>query len=84
MQERLFNCIAPHLHAQVLYADRCGFVVVMERADHMASTALYPYIGNSKIEELFDECRRAGLPVERKYCDVGYFDGVYKIVDFGS
>lgn len=83
MTEREFDCIAPDLHAKVLYADKFGFMLVMERAEYMLPSELHEYM-RQYIDKLFDRCEKAGLPIERKYADVGkFFDG-YKIVDFGG
>lgn len=83
MTEREFNCIAPDLHAKVLYADKFGFMLVMERAEYMLPSDLNRY-ERPHIDELFDRCEKAGLPIERKYEDVGKFLDACKVVDFGG
>lgn len=90
MQEREFSKMDKSswhysLIADVHYCDPLGFLLIMERADYTLSEFIMRPWEHQIAENLFKECEKQGVPVDKKLSNVGKF-GEYelKLIDYGN
>lgn len=90
MQEREFSKMDKSswhysLIADVHYCDPLGFLLIMERADYTLSEFTTNPWERHVVENLFKECEKQGVPVDKKLSNVGKFAGhELKLIDYGN
>lgn len=90
MQEREFSKMDKsschyNLIADVHYCDPLGFLLIMERADYALSDWIICAWERHIVENLFKECEKHGIPVDKKLSNVGKFAGYeLKLIDYGN
>ena len=90
MQEREFSKMDKSswhysLIADVHYCDPLGFLLIMERADYALSDWIICTWERHIVENLFKECEKRGIPVDKKLSNVGKFAGhELKLIDYGN